>query len=59
MSSHDQPVAPHLLDRQFEADRPNQRWVDDTTELLIGDFGAKFSWPPSSTSTRASSSVGR
>jgi len=42
MSNHDQPVAPNLLDRQFEAERPNQRWVGDTTELLIGDGGAKF-----------------
>jgi len=35
MSDHDQPVAPNLLDRQFEAQSPNQRWVGDTTELLI------------------------
>jgi transposase InsO family protein len=41
-SDHDQPVAPNLLDRQFKADGPNQRWVGDTTELLIGDGGAKF-----------------
>ena len=31
MSDHDQPVAANLLDRQFEADAPNQRWVGDTT----------------------------
>lgn len=41
-SHHDQPVAPNLLDRQFEADQPNQRWVGDTTELRIGESGAKF-----------------
>jgi putative transposase len=34
MSEHDQPIAPNLLDRKFEADAPNQRWVGDTTELL-------------------------
>ena len=33
-SDHEQPIAPNLLDRKFEADAPNQRWVGDTTELL-------------------------
>ena len=33
MSDHDQPVAPNLLDRQFTAEKPNQRWVGDTTEI--------------------------
>lgn len=42
MSDHNQPVAANLLARQFEADRPNQRWVGDTTELLVGDNGAKL-----------------
>ncbi len=37
MSDHDQPVAPNLLDRQFEAEHPNQRWVGDTTEILTGN----------------------
>ena len=36
MSEHDQPIAPNLLARQFEAGAPNQRWVGDTTELLVG-----------------------
>lgn len=30
-SSHTQPVAPNVLDRQFEATRPNQAWVGDIT----------------------------
>lgn len=42
MSDHDQPVAANLLDRQFDADSPNQRWVGDTTELLIGSGGKMY-----------------
>jgi transposase InsO family protein len=42
MSDHDQPVAANLLDREFHAEAPNQRWVGDTTELLVGDSGAKL-----------------
>lgn len=34
MSEHDQPIAPNVLNREFEAAAPNQRWVGDTTELL-------------------------
>lgn len=30
-------VAPNLLARQFEADRPNQKWVTDVTEFKVGD----------------------
>src|SRR4051812_45702881 len=36
MSDHDQPIAANVLDRRFAADRPNQRWVGDTTEFVIG-----------------------
>jgi putative transposase len=36
MSDHDQPVAANLLDRQFAAAAPNQRWAGDTTEFVIG-----------------------
>jgi putative transposase len=39
MSDHDQPVAANLLDRRFEADAPNHRWVGDTTEFVIGSSG--------------------
>lgn len=42
MSDHDQPVAANLLDRQFEADAPNQRWVGDTTEFVIGGSGKLY-----------------
>ena len=42
MSDHDQPVAPNLLDRRFEAKSANQRWVGDTTELRIGESGRLF-----------------
>ena len=34
-SNHANPIAPNILDRQFEAARVNQRWVGDTTEILI------------------------
>ena len=30
-SAHDAPVAPNLLQRDFEAERPNQRWATDIT----------------------------
>ena len=41
MSEHDQPIAPNVLDRNFEAAGPNQRWVSDTTEMLTTN-GGKF-----------------
>jgi putative transposase len=41
MSDHDQPIAANVLDRQFVAERPNQHWVGDTTEFVIGN-GAKL-----------------
>jgi putative transposase len=42
MSDHDQPVAANLLDRQFTAAAPNQRWVGDTTEFVIGESGKLY-----------------
>lgn len=30
-------TAPNLLERQFTADAPNQKWVTDVTEFRIGD----------------------
>jgi len=34
MSEHDRPVAANILNREFKAAAPNQRWVGDTTEML-------------------------
>jgi len=42
MSDHDQPVAANVLDRQFTAAGPNQRWVGDTTEVVIGESGKLY-----------------
>ena len=42
MSDHDQPVAANLLARQFEAAAPNQRWVGDTTEFVVGGSGKLY-----------------
>jgi putative transposase len=41
VSDKDQPVAPNLLGRDFSASAPNQRWVGDATELVIGS-GSKL-----------------
>ncbi len=42
MSDHDQPIAANLLQQEFTAARPNQRWVSDTSELRIGDNGKAY-----------------
>lgn len=42
MSDHDQPVAANLLKQEFTAAAPNQRWVGDTTEFLIGSSGKLY-----------------
>ena len=42
MSDHDLPVAANLLARQFTAAKPNQRWVGDTTEFVIGESGKLY-----------------
>ena len=41
-SAHDLPVAANLLNREFTADAPNQRWVGDTTEFKIGETGKLY-----------------
>jgi transposase InsO family protein len=40
-SDHDDPIVANVLARDFTAAAPNQRWVSDTTEFVIGD-GAKL-----------------
>ncbi|WP_406637664.1 IS3 family transposase [Pseudarthrobacter quantipunctorum] len=30
-------IAPNLLNRKFDADAPNQKWVTDVTEFRVGD----------------------
>ena len=42
MSEHDQPVAANLLAQEFAAAGPNQRWVSDTTEFVIGTGGRLY-----------------
>ena len=41
-SNHDQPIADNLLKQQFTAERPNQRWAGDTTQLVIGEGGKLY-----------------
>ena len=41
-SDHALPVAPNLLNREFTAATPNQRWVGDTTEFKIGENGKLY-----------------
>ena len=36
-SDHDDPIAANVLARDFTAAAPNQRWVSDTTEFVIGE----------------------
>jgi putative transposase len=40
-SDHTDPIAANVLARDFTAAAPNQRWVSDTTEFVIGE-GAKL-----------------
>jgi putative transposase len=42
MSAHDQPIADNLLRQAFTAERPNQRWVGDTSELRVGETGRAY-----------------
>ena len=41
-SDHTNPSAPNLLDRDFMGAAPNQRWVGDTTEFVIGESAKLF-----------------
>ena len=42
MSEHDQPVAANILAQAFVADAPNQRWVADTSEFVLGSSGKLY-----------------
>ena len=42
MSDHDQPVAANVLSQDFVAAAPNQRWVGDTSEFVIGSSGKLY-----------------
>jgi len=42
VSEAEQPVAANILARRFEAERPNQRWVGDTTEFVVGSSGKLY-----------------
>lgn len=37
-------IAPNLLERDFKADKPNQKWVTDVTEFAL--FGTKLYLSP-------------
>jgi transposase InsO family protein len=41
-SDHDQPIAANLLQQTFTAERPNQRWASDTTQLVVGESGKLY-----------------
>ena len=38
----EQPVAANLLNREFTAEAPNQRWVGDTSEFGVGNGGKLY-----------------
>ena len=42
MSDHADPIAPNVLDRDFTAAGPNQRWVGDTSEFIVGEHGKLY-----------------
>jgi hypothetical protein len=41
-TDHDQPIAANRLQQAFTAERPNQRWAGDTTQLVIGESGKLY-----------------
>ena len=36
-SDHDHPIAENVLDRNFEASRPNEKWTTDITYVFTGE----------------------
>ena len=55
-SKHAHPVAPNVLERDFEATAPNQKWLADMTYVPTKE-GCTWHW--CWTCTRGSSSAGR
>jgi putative transposase len=41
-SDHDQPIAANLLEQQFTAAAPNQRWAGDTSQFVVGESGKLY-----------------
>ena len=50
-SEHSWPVAPNIIDQDFAADRPNQKWGVDISYVWTRKDGS--TWPSSSTCSRA------
>jgi putative transposase len=50
-------IAPNLLQRAFEAEAPNRKWLADFTYVWTAEAGCM--WPSCWTCTRAESSAGR
>ena len=43
-SDHQLPVAPNLLEQNFDATGPNQKWVGDITYRVLGVYYQYGSW---------------
>jgi transposase InsO family protein len=56
-AQHTRPIAPNLLERQFEAKTLNEAWVTDVTYIPTDEAGS--TWRRSSTCARDVSSAGR
>lgn len=41
-SDHGLPVAANVLNQDFTAEAPNQRWVGDTSEFIVGSSGKLY-----------------
>lgn len=59
-SEHSWPVAPNIIDQDFAADGPNQKWGPEGFGIsrMCGRGRDGFIWPLSSTCSRAASLVG-
>ncbi|GAB4166329.1 MAG: hypothetical protein Fur0039_03070 [Rhodocyclaceae bacterium] len=43
-SRHDQPIAPNVLERDFGATAPNQKWLADLTSFAPTRAGCTWRW---------------